>query len=132
MRTSAGILVTMAAVLAVAGCGQPHEQDVEGVAERFYDAYSAEQGGAACRQLAPETRSELEQSSGKPCDEAVIEEDVPTVSDLVHVRVYGTQAQVRWRGETTFLARFPSGWKVMAAACTPQHSGPYACTISGG
>ena len=62
----------------------------------------------------------------------MIEEDVPTVSDLVHVRVYGTQAQVRWRGETTFLARFPSGWKVMAAVCTPQHSGPYACTISGG
>jgi hypothetical protein len=132
MRKSAGILVTAALALAMAGCGQPHDEDVEAVAQRFYDAYSAKHGGTACSQLAPETRSELEQSSGKPCEEAVTEEDVPTVSDLVDVRVYGTQAEVKWNGDTTFLAQFPGGWKVIAAACTPQPSGPYDCTISGG
>jgi len=132
MRKSAGILVTTVAVFVVAGCAQPHDDDVEAGAHRFYDAYTAKEGGTTCDQLAPETRTELEQSSGKPCNEAVIEEDVPTVSNLIDVQVYGTQAEVKWNGDTTFLARFPDGWKVMAAACTPQRSGPYDCTISGG
>ena len=58
MRTSAGVLVSMAVVLAVAGCGQPHDEDVRGVARLFYDAYKGERGDLACRLLAPETRSE--------------------------------------------------------------------------
>jgi hypothetical protein len=116
----------------MSSCGQPHDEDVEAVARIFYDASSARHGATACSELAPDTKSELEQSSGKPCAEAVVEEDVPTVSDPADVRVFGTQAEVKWTTETTFLARFPDGWKVMAAACTPQRSGPYDCTISGG
>ena len=105
---------------------------MSGVATRFYEAYTADDGAAACAELAPKTKSELEQSSGKPCDEAVLEEDVPETSAPLDVHVFGTQARVRWDGETTFLARFQGGWKVMAAACTARPDQPYDCGISGG
>ena len=131
MRGAAHVLAALL-VLGVAGCGQPHDDDVRGVAQTFYEAHSAGDGATACRQLAPDTRSELEQSSGKSCDAAVVEEDVPEVAALTDIRVFGTQAEVTWKGETTFLTRFQDGWKVMAAACTPRHAAPYECTLSGG
>ena len=132
MRRTAGVLLAAPVVLGVAGCGQPHEQDVAAVARTFYEAHSARDGAAACGQLAPDTRSELQESAGRPCAEAVVEEDVPTVAAPTDIRVFGTQAEVTWEGETTFLARFQDGWKVMAAACTPQPGAPYNCTLSGG
>ena len=116
----------------VTGCGQVHDDAVRRTAVDFYAALAAGDGTAACDALAPKTRSELEKSAGRPCAKAVLEEDVPGVSDPTDVRVFGTQAEVTWRGETTFLARFQGGWKVMAAACTKRESRPYDCTISGG
>lgn len=116
----------------VTGCGQVHDDAVRRTATAFYAAHAAGDGAAACDALAPRTRNELEKSAGKPCPEAVLEEHVPAVSDPVDVRVFGTQAEVTWSGETTFLARFQGGWKVMAAACTKQDSRPYDCTVSGG
>jgi hypothetical protein len=114
------------------GCGQPHRDDVVGVASTFYAAYTAQDGATACRHLAPKTSSELEKSAGKPCEEAVLEENLPEVGAPTEVHVFSTQAEVKWNGETTFLARFPGGWKVMAAACKPQPGQPYDCSVSGG
>ena len=125
-------LLTAAMVLPVAGCGSAQESGVEDVATSFYQAVSDGDGEAACDLLGPATRSELEQSAGKPCAEALPDEDVPEVDAPLDVRVFGTQAEVRWPGETTFLARFQGGWKVMAAACTPRPHQPYDCAISGG
>lgn len=116
----------------VTGCGQVHDGAVRRTATAFYAAHAAGDGTAACDALAPRTRNELEKSAGKPCPEAVLEEDVPAVSGPVDVRVFGTQAEVTWSGETTFLARFQHGWRVMAAACTKRESRPYDCTVSGG
>ena len=116
----------------VTGCGQVHDDAVRRTATAFYAAHAAGEGTAACDALAPRTRSELEKSAGKPCPTAVLEEDVPAVSDPTDVRVFGTQAEVTWDGETTFLARFRGGWKVMAAACMKQESRPYDCRVSGG
>ena len=132
MRRTAGVLLAAPVVLGVAGCGQPHEEDVGGVAQTFYAAHSARDGATACGQLAPGTREELEQSTGRTCAEAVVEEDVPRVAAPTDIRVFGTQAEVTVEGETTFLAPFQDGWKVMAAACTPQLDAPYDCTIAGG
>ena len=33
---------------------------------------------------------------------------------------YGTMARARYEEDTLFLTRFESGWRVMAAACTPR------------
>jgi hypothetical protein len=130
-RTRQGVAVVL--LLGLTGCGnQPHDDEVASVAEAFHRAFGADNGAAACAELAPETRSELEQSAGAPCAEAVLEEPVQPSADLARVEVFGTQAVVGTGQSTTFLARFPQGWKVMAAACEPQPAGPYDCSISGG
>ncbi len=130
MLTSVTVLGLAATTLA--GCAPAQDEGVRAVAARFYAAYAERDGAAMCAQLAPRTKSELEQSAGRPCEEAVLEEDVPEADEPAKVQVFGTQAEISWRGETTFLARFEGGWKVMAAACTPQRAKPYDCTISGG
>ena len=119
-------------LLGLGGCGQPHDEDVLRVASAFYDALRADDGAEACSLLAPRTLGELEQSAGTSCAAAVLEEEVPVVSSPGETHVFGTQAEVVWEGETTFLARFRDGWKVMAAACTPLEGHPYDCAISGG
>jgi len=130
-RVRLSFLVAVA-LLAVSGCGQVYEQDVRAVARAFHDAYRSGDGAAACAELAPKTREELVQSAGTRCAQAVLEEDVPPVETPRRVRVFGTQAMVDFGEETTFLARFQSGWKVMAAGCTPVPGEPYDCAISGG
>jgi hypothetical protein len=40
--------------------------------------------------------------------------------------------QVRFAQDTIFLARFQSGWKVMAAGCSPVPGHPYDCRLQGG
>ena len=121
-------------LLGLTGCGsQPHEGAVTSVADAFHRAFAEKDGAAACAELAPTTLSELEQSAGKPCVEAVLEEPVQPPAELDRVEVYGTQAVVGDGEGTTFLARFPEGWKIMAAACKPKPAGrPYDCSISGG
>jgi len=117
---------------ATAGCGPVHADAVRRTAADFYAAHSARDGAAACDGLAPRTRAELAQSSGKPCALAVLDEDVPMVGEPVAVRVFGSQAEVVWDDETTFLARFRGGWKVTAAACTARAHHPYDCRVAGG
>ena len=101
-------------------------------AEHFYRAVQDGDGAAACAVLAPRTRSELEKSAQKSCDQAILEEDIPTVDQPSGVEAFGTMAKLAYGSETAFLARFEGGWKVMAAACTDQPGKPYDCLLSGG
>lgn len=114
------------------GCAAVHDDAVRRTAVEFYAAHAAGDGSTACDRLAPRTKSELEGAAGTPCARAVLAEDVPAVDVPADVRVFGTQAEVVWRDETTFLARFRGGWKVTAAACTPREQHPYDCRLSGG
>jgi hypothetical protein len=62
---------------------------------------------------------------------------VQDVTGTPHVEVYASMAQVRWSGETTFVSRYDSGWRVYAAACSPDPSSPrdadrYDCDVKGG
>lgn len=88
-------------------------------------------GSVACELLAPQTRLELEQTEGKPCPAAVLGVAVPSAGRAEASHVFGTQAQVRFERDTVFLARFPRGWKVVAAVCTPRPPLPYDCQIKG-
>ena len=117
---------------ALNACGSGQDAEVEGVATDFHTAISDRDGDAACALLAPSTVTELESSAGKPCPQAVVEEKLPPASDPVSVDVFGTSGQVRFDSETTFLARYEQGWRVVAAGCTPRESHPYDCTLTGG
>jgi hypothetical protein len=121
------------AAATLTSCGGTQDDDVADVASVFASALAAGDGAAACAVLAHSTRSELEQSTGDPCDEAILDEATRTVGSRVDVDAYGTMAQARYERDTLFLTRFQSGWRVMAAACTPRPSGDgYDCKVKGG
>jgi hypothetical protein len=119
--------------LVLAGCGSVDERgdSAASAATRMLSAVEAEDGAAACAVLAPDTTSELEESAGKPCAEAILEEDLPAPGAVTGAEVYGQWAQVRLTDDTVFLGVFPGGWRVVAAGCTPREERPYDCALQG-
>jgi len=127
-----GLLVLSLLALTATACGSTQDQPARDVAVRFYSAVADHDGRVACGLLAPDTVDELEQSARKPCAQALFDEGLPTVRQPEQVRAYGTMAQVGYDGETVFLTRFPDGWRVMAAGCTPAAAERYNCQVKGG
>jgi hypothetical protein len=130
--TNRGAAVVLAGVVfSMTGCstaaGAP-----ETVADDFYTALAASDWSGACALLAPQTRSELEQSAGTPCAEALAGEDLPDPGALGSSSRYGTMAQTRFSADTVFLGRFGDRWKVVAAGCAPVPGRPYDCRVEGG
>ncbi|WP_067438888.1 hypothetical protein [Nocardioides jensenii] len=118
--------------ITLTGCGSGQEDAVRNAASAFQDAVHDQRWDRACAMLAPETRSELEDSAQTPCASAIPEEHVATPADPDDVEIFGTTAQLRYDGETLFLTRFGDGWRVLAAGCTPRGPKPYDCHLHGG
>lgn len=128
-------LLTLCAVLPVlAGCGGPGERgdQVTAAATAFERALDGDDRAALCAALAPETRSEVEESEKKPCLDAVGAQDLPAGGPVRSVDGYGRQARAVLRSDTLFLSRFPGGWKIVAAGCVPRSGRPYRCSVQGG
>jgi hypothetical protein len=123
--------VAAVALVLAAGCGSQQPASTS-VATRFAEALDESDTATACGYLAPETRSDLESSAGKPCPAALSDEDLPSAGPVEDSDAFGTMAEVRFAEDTMFLARFGSGWKVMAAGCSPQPGQPYDCVLQGG
>jgi hypothetical protein len=117
------------ACAAFSGCGGTQDDAATTAARRLLDAAAGRDGAAACAALAAPTRDELEQSSGKPCAEAILEEELGDDEGRASVKVYDTMAQVVVGAETVFLSRYDGRWKVVAAACTLVPGRPYDCSI---
>lgn len=115
----------------LAGCGNSEDSAAEAVARRLLEATGRGDGQAACALLSPHARAELEQSAGRPCERAILEEDIGKGGTVRGAHVFDTMAQVRFDDETVFLSRFGSGWLVVATACAPQPDRPYDCSVSG-
>jgi hypothetical protein len=79
-QAAAPAALVLALFAAVAGCSYP-QSAAEDVSTRFTDAVAESGCSTACGLLAPQTRSELEQSSGRPCSAALEAEEL---SDAVH------------------------------------------------
>jgi hypothetical protein len=129
---ASGVSLVAICLVALAGCGGSQDAPVESVAERFYAAVQAQDGASACALLAPETRSEVEQTSGSPCAQGLFEAGIPSARSPLAISVFGTMGQVRYDGETAYLTRFGTTWLVMAAGCTKQALGPDDCLVKGG
>jgi hypothetical protein len=121
-------------VLAMAGCGSvgDREDAASAAAVRLLTAAAQQDGAQACAVLAPDTASELEDSAGKPCPQAILDEDLPKPEAVTGTAVYGQWAQVRLSDDTIFLGVFADGWRVVAAGCRSQGDQPYDCTLQGG
>lgn len=119
----------------LAGCGSsvdPEGDRVRSAVEDFAAALQTQRGDDACRRLSEETRSELEQSEGKPCARAITSLSLPEEGSVGSVDVYGRSAKVELAHDVLFLAFFGDDWKVVAAGCSPRPSAPYDCTVKGG
>jgi hypothetical protein len=127
-------ILALGACLAVAfgGCGASgREADAAAVAERFHAALEEGDGEAACGELNEVTVSKLEQREEMPCEEAVLELELPRGGTAAATEVYVTSASVALAdGGTTFLDEGPEGWKVSVAGCIPTAPNlPYDCVL---
>lgn len=130
MRRALPAVVTVAAL--ATGRGSGHEDAVLDVGDTHGQAVSSGEWASACALLAPTTRSELQQSAGKPCDQALREEEPPAVSGEPAGHVYGTQAQLRYDGETLLLSQYDGRWRSVATACQPRPRRPHDCPVKVG
>jgi hypothetical protein len=110
----------------VSGCSSAEQPEVERVASQFENSSGDAQ--ARCDLLLPKTLEQLEEQLGKSCAEGI--GDVPLQGgDISDVQVWGGDALVRMGGDTVFLSKAATGWRVAAAVCTPQAEGPYDCEV---
>jgi hypothetical protein len=121
-------------MLAAAACGTAdRERDAAAVAERFHAALESEDGRAACDELSEQTASKLEQQAEKPCEEAILELELPKGGTVANARVEQTNAFATLaEGGADFLDEGPDGWEVSAAGCEPTSPDqPYECVLEG-
>jgi hypothetical protein len=127
-------ILALGACLAVplGGCGASgREADAAVVAERFHSALEQGDGEAACAELSDVTVRKLEQQEETPCEEAVLELELPRGGAAAEAEVYVTSASVALaEGGTTFLDEGPDRWKVSVAGCTPTAPDlPHDCVL---
>ena len=125
------VSLALALALGLAGCGAPAERQEAGAAADRFAADEAADPAAACALLAPRTLESVEKN-GTPCPQALPEDDLPAPGSRGVVSVAGHSAQVRFTGDTVFLALFDDGWKVTAAGCSrtsDDPATPYDCAI---
>jgi hypothetical protein len=128
----AALACTLAVALAGCGTGE-RADDAAAVADSFHAALESGDGQAACDELSEETSSKLEQQEKKPCEEAILELELPkggtiAVRDVQTRSAYAGLAE----GSVDFLDEGPEGWKVSAAGCrsvTPNR--PFDCELEG-
>lgn len=117
----------------LAGCGADVERTEAARAADAFTASGAQDPAAACARLAPRALEDVEEEG--PCASALREAGLPPAGRRLGVTVAGHSAQVRYTGDTVFLARFDDGWRVTAAGCrraAADPAVPYDCTVDGG
>jgi hypothetical protein len=128
-RRGFATVAAVVAALMLSGCGSLDADAVENVASTFADGGT--DAATRCGLLAPKTLDALVEDEGAACEDAI--GDVPVgTGALTSVEVWGEEAQVKLADDTLFLTRTFAGWRVMAAACTPQGAEqPYDCRLEG-
>ncbi|RVX38336.1 hypothetical protein EDD27_0632 [Nonomuraea polychroma] len=121
------LLILLASLAMAAGCAADTASPAR-VAERFHALIAANQDESACGMLAPKTAEKLP-DPGQSCADALRELRFGPGGVVTSVSVWGDEAQVRMAGDTLFLHRFSSGWRVKAAGCKPVRDLPYDCEV---
>jgi hypothetical protein len=127
VRSRVGVrgAVLLAAVLLLAGCaGQQPE------IERIASTFAAADPSARCAVLAPATVAAVEAARSESCVRAMAQLSLPEGA-VVSSTVRGDEAQVQLVGDTVFLTRTSSGWRVTAAGCRSRGGASYGCRLAG-
>ena len=109
-------------------CSSAAEPAVVDTAGRFAAALARHDGTAACALLTDDARRATE-TFGRSCAAQLA--TLPDPGAVQRVEVWSDAAQVHLTGDTVFLLRFPDGWRVGAAGCTPRGEAPYDCEVQG-
>jgi hypothetical protein len=118
----------MLGIVGTAGCTAAEEPTVAAAAGRFAGALARHDGATACTLLTDDARHDAE-TFGRSCPAQLA--TLPDPGAIQGVEVWEEAAQVHLAGDTLFLLRFPDGWRVSAAGCTPQGDAPYRCEVQG-
>ena len=112
-------------LLALAGCGTSDDRaQARTVVERFYDAVREDRGEDACAELSEAAVKQLESQTSQRCPEVVARLEYAGGA-VVDAHVYVSNAKVDLStGESAFLNRGPTGWKLSAIACKPEDGSP--------
>jgi hypothetical protein len=129
-RTSGLALVLT--LLAACASLAPDTAAAAAAAIEFHRALADDDGAAACATLAPATVESLEDDSGTPCVEAVLDEDLPPAERVISSQAFGQGAQVVLDNDVLFLAAFGDRWLITAAGCQARDNRPYQCSIEKG
>jgi hypothetical protein len=127
-------VIAIAGALLVGGCGTAdREADVTAVSDRFHAALEEGDGRAACAELNSETAKKLERQEKRPCEDAILELELPAGARADGADVYMTSAYANLAGAgAAFLDEGPEGWKISAAGCVADGAGqPYDCELEG-
>jgi hypothetical protein len=118
-------LCALLLALVLGGCGTSDDQtQARNAVIRFYHALEEHRGGAACAELSSSTISQLESQSGKRCARAVTELQLQGGA-VSRTEVFITNAKVDvTSGESAYLDREASGWKLSAVGCKPTKGKP--------
>jgi hypothetical protein len=124
-------LPSLLLLAALAGCGATDPDGAADAAERLYAAHADRDGAAACAMLTEDTREQLVQDEGKPCEEAVLS------LKLSGERASATDAAITEAkvdldgGDSVFVEETPEGWRVGAAGCkpVPDEEAAYDCEV---
>jgi hypothetical protein len=131
LRLSA--IPALLALLVLTGCGTAADESAaRSSATRFEAAITAKNGAAACHELSQAVSSSLESSEKKPCEQAILAAGLKPARTITGAGVWVTGAQVKLDGDTLFLDKVSTGWKVSAAGCKPMGPDePYDCELEG-
>ena len=133
-RTASVLVVGLAVVPLLTGCGADVEKQQAAAAADAFSAAVGPDPAGACRMLAPRTVESLESQGTGDCAKDLADAGIPPAGAQRSVSVAGHTAQVRYTGEAVFLSLFDTGWKVTAAGCTRSSgdpSVPYDCVVEG-
>jgi hypothetical protein len=124
------VLSAMAALglAGTAGCAAAAEPAVSAAAGQFGEAVGRHDGAAACGLLTDDARDDTE-TFGRDCPSQLA--TLPDPGPVEQVEIWGDAAQVRLAHDTLFLLRFPDGWRISGAGCTPRGDAPYRCEVQG-
>jgi hypothetical protein len=124
------VVLVGAATTMLCGCGSTGDPAAAAAATAFTAAVASGDGAAACAMLTERARERIE-AFGRVCSTDIVRLPAAT-GPVTAVEVWGDSAQVRFAGDTLFLARFDDGWHVRAAGCQPQAADvPYSCQVEG-
>ncbi|MFM6847501.1 MAG: hypothetical protein ACKOVB_00150 [Terrabacter sp.] len=133
IRTAAAVAAALTLTPVLTACSSVDEPEARRVATEFARLAGTDPG-AACALLAPRTLQQVTEDGDGDCAEGLKSDSPEPASDVQSVSVAINGAQVVMTSQVLFLARFDSGWKVLAAGCTHDASDdavPYECNVKG-